>query len=195
MPQLGFPVFLSPRGLWAGWVGLMVTVVGCGDRGTGRTAADQPPPPTVITLEELRSADYPADILDRAMVRLTGGAFPPADSSGEPIATLELAEVVAIAPPGVEVAQAAVVIRESGGGTGTFSWLHLLERRDGPPRVVASAFLGDRVDLVGLRLSGDTVTVRLVTQGPTDPLCCPTMEVVKRFVRMGAELLEARREP
>lgn len=194
MAAPGSPIVPSPCGRRVHWGLLVLSLAGCADRGANGPPADQPSPPPIITLQELQSANFPADLLDRALVRLDQGRFPPADSSGEPIATLDLAEPVAIAAPGPGVARAAVVVRESGGGTGMFSWLHLLERREGPPRVVASAYLGDRVDLVSLQLSGDTVTVRLVTQGPTDPLCCPTMEVVKRFVREGAELVEARSE-
>lgn len=167
-----------------------MALTSCGEGGSPAPPAGEEPPPTIITLEELRSADFPADLLDRTRVRLSGGVFPPADSGGEPIASLELGEAVAIEPPGPEVARAAVVIRESGGGTGMFSWLHLLERRTGAPQVVASGFLGDRVEVISLRLLGDTVAVRMVTQGPTDPLCCPTLEVVRRFVRAGGELVE-----
>jgi hypothetical protein len=161
--------------------------------------ACQPAPPAaegsaaapVITLDELRTAAYPSDLLDGSMVRLANGVFPPADSIGEPLAALELAEPIAASEPGAEVARAAVVVRESGGGTGTFSWLHLLERRDGPPRVVASGYLGDRIELMALRLIGDTIEVRLVTQGPTDALCCPTLEVRKRLIQSGKDLVEA----
>ena len=170
---------------------LLIVLAGCGDGGSNGPPPDQPSPPAGITLEELRAAEYPVEVLDGAMVRLTAGVFTPADSSRRDIASMELHPMTAISAPGPDQARAAAIIMESGGGTGMFYWLHLLERTAASPSVVASAYLGDRVEIIALGFAGDTVVVRLVTQGPTDAFCCPTLEVVKRFVRSGSELVEA----
>ena len=65
---------------------------------------------------------------------------------GRTIASMELHPLAAMAEPGLDGARAAAITMESGGGTGMFYWLHLLERGSGTPSVVASAFLGDRVE-------------------------------------------------
>ncbi len=179
-----------PRWSALGVLTLVLTLVGCGTEPPRAPATVQPAPPSPITLEELRSAEYPADILDVPRVRLTEGVYPaPALTMGQP-PSFELTESVALGEPGPDLALAAVVTRETGGGSGMFYWLHLLQRRSGPPTVVASAFLGDRVEILELRLAADTVTVRMVTQGPTDAYCCPTLEVRKQFVRAGETLRE-----
>ena len=167
---------------------------GCGERASKGSPPDTPFVPAPISIEELRAAEYPADLLDRTMVRLVAGVFTPPDSGRDAIASLELHPMVAIPEPAEGLARAAAIIMESGGGTGMFYWLHLLERTEGAPRVVASAYLGDRVEIVNLALAGDTVVVRLVTQGPTDAFCCPTLEVTRRYVRSGRELGEVRSE-
>jgi hypothetical protein len=147
--------------------------------------AAPPAPGTPFTLRELRQAAYPSDLLDGAALTLHDGVYPTPGSVGEVEAGMELIEPVALGTlPGVGPV-AAVVIRESGGGTGTFSWLHLIVRTSGRPSVAASAYLGDRVELTGLRFLTDTIEVRLVTQGPSDPLCCPTLVVDRWFLREG----------
>lgn len=170
---------------------LAVVLAGCGERASNDSPPDPPPTPAPISIEELRAAEYPADLLDRTMVRLVAGVFIPPDSGRDAIASMELHPMAAMSEPGIGPARAAAIIMESGGGTGMFYWLHLLERSLGAPSVVASAYLGDRVEIIGLGFAGDTVVVRLVTQGPTDAYCCPTLEVTKRYLRSGGELLEA----
>jgi hypothetical protein len=68
----------------------------------------------------------------------------------------------------------------------TATRLHLIVRTGGRPTVAASAYLGDRVELTSLDFVADTIAVGLVTQGPSDPLCCPTMVVDRKFLREGS---------
>lgn len=171
---------------------LLLLLAGCSDRGRNPPPDDPPAPPAAISPDELRAAEYPADLLDRARVRLRDGAFAPADSGREAMESMALHPTVGIAEPRDGVARAAAVTLESGGGTGMFYWLHLLERTTGPPRVVASAYLGDRIDLVSLGFAGDTLVTRLVIQGPTDAACCPTLEVERRYLRAGEDLVEVK---
>ncbi len=178
----------SPRLIGRGSVLLAVLLAGScrGDSANPPDAPAAPPAPGApFTLQELRQAAYPSDLLDGAALTLHDGVYPPPGSVGEVEAGMELIEPVALATLSGVGPVAAVVVRESGGGTGTFSWLHLIIRTSGRPAVAASAYLGDRVELTGVKFLGDTIAVRLVTQGPSDPLCCPTLVVDRRYVREG----------
>ena len=60
----------------------------------------------------------------------------------------------------------------------------------GVPVHVASASLGDRVRITSITVQGGTITVDLVTHGPQDPLCCPTLQKVVRYRLVGGQLVE-----
>ena len=44
-----------------------------------------------------------------------------------------------------------------------------------------SALLGDRVDLHSVAIENGQIVVAMTTHGPKDPMCCPTVEVTKRW--------------
>lgn len=80
----------------------------------------------------------------------------------------------------------AVILATSTGGSGTFYDLYALRRRDGePPAIAGPAFLGDRVDVKGLRIEHGEAVVDLVVQGDQDASCCPTVATSWRFRLVG----------
>jgi heat shock protein HslJ len=76
---------------------------------------------------------------------------------------------------------AAVLLAESGGGSGTFISLALIVDEEGAPVHVASAPLGDRVVVQSLAITSDQIVVEMLTQGPDDPECCPTQVVTQVY--------------
>jgi hypothetical protein len=54
---------------------------------------------------------------------------------------------------------------------------------------IANTDLGDRVQINSLVIEEGEIVVDMVTQGPDDPMCCPTQEVVKRY-ELQDELVE-----
>ncbi len=75
----------------------------------------------------------------------------------------------------------AALIAENGGGSGTFINLAVIVDQDGTPVHVASAPLGDRVQVQSLAIADNQITVEMLTQGPDDPLCCPTQPVTQVY--------------
>ncbi len=160
---------------------LLGLLAACGRPAATPEDAELIDPP--ISRAELLGAEYPTDLVASGRIRLENGMFrAAADEGGGEEVGAQLVEPVAFGTLGDGRAVAAVVLVMSGGGSGTFSWLYLAGREGAGARVLADAFLGDRVELSGLSLAGDTVLVKLVTQGPEDPLCCPTMVVERRYV-------------
>lgn len=161
--------------------------------GVSACRPDAPPPeaaellPPPVSRAELLGAEYPTDLVSAGRIRLENGMFrAPAEGGGGEEVAAQLAEPVAFGSLADGRPAAAVVLVMSGGGSGTFAWLYLLARDGGSTRVLADAYLGDRVEVTGLAMAGDTVTVTMVTQGPNDPMCCPTMVVERAYVFDGA---------
>ena len=83
---------------------------------------------------------------------------------------------------------AAVVLRTDPGGSGTFFDLHLVTRSDdGTLSSAAHRLVGDRIRLQGLRFSGSEIRIDFTGFAPTDPLCCPTVNIARQYaLRDGA---------
>ncbi len=75
----------------------------------------------------------------------------------------------------------AVVIFTSAGGTGTFYDLALLTKGAEGWVNRDISFLGDRVNLHAVEIKDDQILVSMTTHRPSDPMCCPTLEVKKHF--------------
>jgi len=82
------------------------------------------------------------------------------------------------------VDDAVVVLVSSGGGSGVFYSLVAVMQRNGRLETPAVRSLGDRIKINEINIRNDIVTVDMITQGPNDPLCCPTeRQVLKLAVR------------
>jgi heat shock protein HslJ len=85
---------------------------------------------------------------------------------------------------------AAVILVTDPGGSGTFYDLAVVVEQDGQPVNIATTSLGDRVQVNSLVIAGNEIVVDMITQGPEDPMCCPTQNVVKTYALQGDQLVE-----
>lgn len=69
--------------------------------------------------------------------------------------------------------EAVVMLWESSGGSGTYSYLAALGREGSEVVNIATAEIGDRVQLRDSRISGNRVELDVVQAGPEDAGCCP----------------------
>jgi len=72
--------------------------------------------------------------------------------------------------------EAAVVLSESSGGSGTNDFLVVVQRRDGDVRQVASAPIGDRVQLRAARAVPLGVELDVIEHAEADAMCCPSQK-------------------
>lgn len=79
------------------------------------------------------------------------------------------------------VDDAAIFVAENSGGSGVFTYVAAMLNQNGVPVNAGTAFLGDRGELVSVSITDGVIAVDMVTQGPDDPMCCATQEVVKKF--------------
>jgi heat shock protein HslJ len=83
----------------------------------------------------------------------------------------------------------AVVLYTQGGGTGTFWDLALLSKGAEGWVNTDTVLLGDRVKFSSIKINDDRIVLSLTVHGPEDPICCPTLEVEKRFAVQGNRLV------
>ena len=84
---------------------------------------------------------------------------------------------------------AAVILVTNPGGSGTFYDLALVVDRDGEPQNIASTQLGDRIKINALSFQDGAILVDMITQGPDDPYCCPTLQVLRRYELQDQQLV------
>ena len=70
--------------------------------------------------------------------------------------------------------EAAVVLTTNFGGTGVFHYLAVVGQEGDDNSNIATRFVGDRIQVRGLRIEEGNAILDLVRAGPTDPSCCPT---------------------
>lgn len=70
--------------------------------------------------------------------------------------------------------EAAALLWESSGGSGTRLYLAVMGRRDGDIENFGTALIGDRVQIRSGRLEDRKITLDVVRAGPEDAACCPT---------------------
>jgi hypothetical protein len=142
-----------------------------------------------LTEESLKNAAYKG-IYPEALV-LTAGRY-----EGEPFVEggASRPQVTLIEPyafgdlNGDGMDDAAVLLVENSGGSGSFVYLAAVLNQDGKPVNKATRLLGDRVQIQALRIESGQIRVETLTHAPNDPLCCPSQESISTFNLEESEL-------
>jgi heat shock protein HslJ len=152
-----------------------------------------PTPVTPLTLEMLQNTTYPSEWEESGTITLTDGRY-----EGEPFVeggvsrlVVTLIEPVAFGDlddDGVE--DAAVILASNAGGSGTFIDLTAVLNQHGMPKPVATTSLGDRARIQSMTIESGQIVLEMITQGPDDPMCCPTQQVVETYALRRDELVQ-----
>lgn len=148
--------------------------------------------PSALAAETLANATYQSEWTQSGEAPLTDGEY------REPAAPGSATETVVMLTEHMVVTQtedgqpaAAVILVTNPGGSGTFYDLHVLIAVDGVATDIATAPLGDRVQINSLTVNENgVIAIDMVTPGPDDPLCCPTQRVLQTYVVQRGELIE-----
>lgn len=76
---------------------------------------------------------------------------------------------------------AVVLLGVTSGASGQFTYLVPVLNQGTTLQPLAATFLGDRVKINSLTVASQQITLNMVTQGPDDPMCCPTLEVTRIY--------------
>ena len=160
----------------------------------GTALAQQPEPG--ITVRDAGDATYQG-IYDHPITLMAGHwqgkPYEPGGFSRPTVSLIEpLFRLGDLNSDGVQ--DAVVGLDETGGGTGHFLYLAVLERRGNDLVNVASRWIEDRVPVRSLAIDHGRIVLRSLQEGPGDAACCKTMKVRQVFALQGGELAEVSRE-
>jgi hypothetical protein len=145
-------------------------------------------PPPELSAAILRSAAYSSQHVEEGEIRLVKGVF---RDTARRVSVFFLPEYAVGDIDSDGVPDAAVVLATTTGGSGTFLDLALVLNENGQPVNAATLFLGDRVPVDRIRVVEGEVQVDLTMHGPADPMCCPSLEVTRRFRYESGKVLES----
>jgi hypothetical protein len=146
--------------------------------------------PEPLTEEGLKNAEYhgiydgPVDLTEgkyEGEPFVEGGASRPVVVFIEPYAFGDL--------DGDGVDDAAVLLVETSGGSGSFVYLAAVLNKNGKAVNEATTLLGDRAQVGELAIEDGQIHVKLLTHGPEDPMCCPSQESSETYTLEGNELV------
>ena len=150
-----------------------------------------------LTLQQLRDGHYRLPLLgdEETPIRFRGGRRSIRYGAGatERVEAGLIGDRVAFGDlDGDDVADAAVVAFVNTGGSGTFIHLLAVRDREGTPVQAGRHFLGDRVHVKSIAISGGHIFVTMDAHGPGDGLCCPSIATSRALTLRGRRLVPTR---
>lgn len=127
-------------------------------------------------------------------VTLTNGLFEgePFVSGGASRPRVELAAGPRVSGDldGDGVAETVVLLTRTSGGTAVNRYVAVVSHAGAHVENIATRHLGDRVQILSLKIRDNQLLVELMSAGPSDPACCPTSKQLKTFRLHGRSLVE-----
>ena len=176
------------EGLLLASAGCLVLLASCGrpESGDDRGAMAEP------SIAELRSAtfhkiyDEPLTLVDG---RWEGLPFTEGGSS-RPRAGIADVFYAAGDLDGDGNGEAAVIIWENSGGSGSYHYLAVSRRENEEIVNVDTVLVEDRPKILSLHISDRQVVLELIQHGPDEPACCPTQHALRRWQIVEGKLAE-----
>ena len=139
-----------------------------------------------LTLDMLRNGTYLTPAYSRT-VTLVNGSY--SEGSGASAFSVQMLNVYGFGDlNGDGKDDAAVILAENGGGTGTFVSVIAVTNQSGAPHQAGQKQLGDRVIVNSVDISSGVIHLDMVVQGPSDPLCCPSLPQKQNYWLIGNRL-------
>jgi hypothetical protein len=149
-------------------------------------------PSETLDARSLRNAEYLSESAESGRVQLRDGKL--VDEAAHVWVTM--LNVVAYGDVnGDGHSDAAVILATNTGGSGVFHDLAVMVDQGGQPVNVAITNIGDRVKINSIAVDNERIILDLVTQGPSDPMCCPTNHVIQKYELQGDTLVLADERP
>jgi heat shock protein HslJ len=164
-----------------------------GQRAVSYVAAPEPGPG--LTEDKLKNAEYRGIYGETVQLidgRYEGEPFVEGGASRPTVTFIDPHAFGDLDGDGVE--DAAVLLAENSGGSGTFIYLAAVLNRNGNPQNTATQLLGDRVQVNSLSIEDGEIVVDMLTHGPDDPMCCPTQPVVQTYELRDNQLVQTAEE-
>jgi hypothetical protein len=88
---------------------------------------------------------------------------------------------------------AVTFLSRSFGGPEIYLSLEVFLNNKGSPSHAASYVIGDRVAIDSVKIERQSINLYLITQGPDDAVCCPTLHVCRTLRLQNGKLLHLNR--
>lgn len=176
---------------WQCLAGLVAAgLVGCSGQSM-RSAAMSPPTP-----DEIRNSTVAGLFDDPVTLRDGRWEGEPYVVGGASRPTAGVIDGLSIAGDldGDGVVETVAFLWSATGGSGTRNHIAVFARTRVGVNNRSTVLIGDRVKLREARFSEGRVEVDVVEHGPTDAMCCPSVEATRVWRYDGRELLEAPRD-
>lgn len=151
------------------------------------------PSPTSIpslSLDALKNAEYAIEGLASGKAKLVNGTYQERVPNSSAQASVSFSDLLSLGDlNGDGIADAAVILTASTGGSGTFCYLYAVLNDKGTPKPSAPELLGDRIKLKTLTIQGSEISANFLTQGPKDPMVNPTLEVTRKYKLQDGKLV------
>jgi hypothetical protein len=145
-----------------------------------------PPTPSGLPMDMLRNGTYFAPFYSRT-VKLVNGVY--TEGSGTDLYSVQMLDTVATGDlNGDGVNDAAILLAESGGGSGDFESVVAVLNKGSTPSQAGQVQLGDRLRINSLAIDSDTIRLDALVQAPNDPMCCPPQPETQIFRLVGNTL-------
>ena len=144
-----------------------------------------------FTREELANTSYLNEFAQDETVQLVDGSYREqiVEGSASKLLVMLTTHAVFGDVTGNGSEDAVVVLVSQPGGSGSFYDLAVVRKQDDVMTNLARVRLGDRVQIKRLHMEDGEVVVDMLTQGPDDPMCCPTRYASNRYAFMSGELV------
>lgn len=145
-------------------------------------------PPPGLDKNALYDATYSSELVPNGQVTVVNGSFSVESAPGSvTMTTLDLTGQIAYGDLN-GTPSAAVVTASSGGGTGVFYIISVMQAQDGKATEVATTGTGDRSPVLAIVIENNQVMVDYLTQGPDQPMCCGNLRIVDTYALEGNKL-------
>jgi hypothetical protein len=150
------------------------------------TPAGTTVPAGALTMDMLLNGTYLTPFYNRT-VTLVNGTY--TESSGANSLYVQMLNVYAFGDlNGDGKDDAAVILAESSGGSGTFVSLVAIVNQNGTPHQESQVQLGDRQVVNTVDISSGVIHLDMVVHSPTDPLCCPSVPQKQNYWLIGSKV-------
>ena len=186
---------MSSRSLEIALVVAALLPIGCAAELAPRVIEPSTQPrPSTPTLEQLANLTY-YDVITAEPVKLVDGRWegaPFAEGGSErPVVELIREPIIFGDLNGDGTDDAAVLLAESSGGSGTRIWVSTVGVQLDRPTCFGSALVGDRPQIRSMRIDErGWIRLEVVDAGPRDPVCCPTKLWTKEWTLVEGKLMQ-----
>ncbi len=147
------------------------------------TSAPAKPTSVPEAVVQIRNAEYQLGATDALrIVQLTDGNYVEGTRESDTYLSITMTDFAAVGDLNADGRdEAAALVSENYGGTGTFVFLAVYVDVDGTWTFQTSTMVDDRPRLNALSINDGEIFLDAVIHGPDEPMCCPTLKTSRNY--------------